>query len=307
MKTTLSLHPLSVILGLAYWGVLATGCVTMPVDDESPRLRLNLSVEKPASAPSPLKAMMITLASNQGDTLRDTITDRGARIAGAQIVLNPPADHGQVLTPRYTLPRGGASWTCMIESVDARDIVIHQSECDIGALESGEVRDVALRLAARIASYEAVFVPHATTPGGAAIALGRFELDVDGMPQCATALGHATPGAPVTITCDDLPAGPREVVTRVYGRVGDDPQDRLLWSGGTSLEIRAGSGRAVPLPLVWNTSEAASLTTLSKLGDHASQGGAWPQEGLVSMNTELHLGRVGHVVMNVSMPSAVIL
>lgn len=294
-------HPLTLLrLSAAFWGVLAvTGCMTMPESGESARVRMNLNVERLTAADAPLKAMVITFTSSRGDTLRDTITDQGARIAGAHVVLNPPADQGQVIMPRYDLPHGRGFWTCFIESVDARDTIIHQSGCEVGEIGPGEVRDIALRLAARVASYEAVFHPRPATPAGARIALARFELDVDGMTQCTAALEDAATDAPVKIGCAYLTAGPREVVTRVYGRVGDDATERLLWSGRKPVDIKAGSGRAEPLTLTW---EAAP-----ELGKRGAAGAKDASPVFAEMNTELRLGRVGQVVFNVVIPTAVVL
>lgn len=275
-------------------GVLAvTGCMTMPETGETARVRMSLQIERPAGETS-LKAMVITLASSKGDTLRDTITDHGSRLGGAHVILNPSADQGQLLTPRYSLPHDRGVWACAIESVDARDTLIHQGACEIGALAPGEVRDIALRLSARVAAYEAVFHPHATAPDGARITLARFELDVDGLTHCTTSLEDARTDGPVKIGCDYLPAGPRDVATRVYGRLGEDGTERLLWSGRKSVEIKAGSGRAEPLALIWEANpEPAGL----------AKGNAHQ----VAMNTELRLGRVGHVVFNVITPAAVML
>lgn len=296
----LSSLPLALRAGVMCLGALVTGCLSMAAPEESPRVRMNLSVERPSAGHQPLKAMVITFVSGKGDTLRDTITDEGARLAGPHIVLNPPADQGQVLTPRYELPHDRGHWSCAIESVDAHDTLIHHSTCDIGALAPGEIRDVALRLPARVASYEAVFHPRAATPDGAKIALARFELDVDGVTHCAASLQNAAPAAPVTVGCTYLPAGPRDVATRVYGRVGDEAGERLLWSGRSPVEIKAGSGRTVPLALTWEAPDAPARS-LGKRGEEA------PRPEIAGMNTELHLGRVGHVVFNVIVPEAVIL
>ncbi len=268
------------------------GCLAAPeaVTDAQPRVRVNLSLERPASSSMQLKTLHLVLQSNRGDILHDTITDEGGSLSGAHVVLNPPRHQGQILTPRYNLPPA-EEWTLALRSYDLRDSLIHDEEHSIGALKAGEILDLPLRVGARVATYEGVFGPLPATFEGIDLTLQRFELDVDGQAHQASALTMEA-GQPVRALYEYLPAGTREVHTRLYGTVGGDPTLRLLWEGREQLDIRADARGTLSVPLNWSLPANA----LGKAGADTE-----------TMNAQFILGRVGHVVMNVTIPSAVVL
>lgn len=268
------------------------GCLSAPdeIADTQPRLRMNISLERPASSSMQLKTLHVVLRSNRGDIVTDTITDQGGTLSGAHVVLNPPAHQGQILTPRYDLP-AAEEWTASLQSFDARDSVVHREEHTLGALGRGEIRDLPLRLQARIAAYEGLIGALPAAYEGRRIVLHRIELAIDGQTYEATAPA-AEAGQPLRVLYEYLPAGRHDVHTRLYGTLGEDPSPRLLWEGREHLDIRADTRSTVTVPLNW----ALPATTLGKTAATSDD-----------MNARILLGRVGHVVMNVTIPSAIVL
>jgi hypothetical protein len=271
------------------------GCVTMPESeaDASPRLRVNISLERQTSERPTLKALYLTLQSSSGKTIRDTITDHGGKLSGPSVLLNPPKTHGQILTPRYNLSPAG-QWTIKIQSIDQNDSVIHDHHGEVGPMDAGQIRDLSLRLGARVANYEGHFIPRSTTPDGRSVRVVRYELDVDGRTLCSGELAKNASQSLVKIGCEYLPTGSNHVTTRIFGTVGDDTGSRLLWEGSTRMEINASNGATVPLELKWNDdvhplSKSVAINTSAE------------------MNTEIRLGRVGHVVMAVTMSAEIAL
>src|SRR5690606_22197409 len=143
-----------------------------------------------------------------------------------------------------------ASWSYSLRSVDARDSVIHHEESEVGPLAPGEAVDLALRLNARVAAYEAVFASLPSTFEGQDINLQRFALAIDGQTYQASTL-TMIPGQPVRVLYEYLPVGARDVRTQLYGTIGEDPTSRVLWDGRTQLKIQADAGATVSVPLTW--------------------------------------------------------
>ncbi len=267
-----------------------TGCLAAPevLNDAQPRVRMNLSLERPASPSMQLKTLQVTLRSNRGHLVRDTITDQGGTLSGAHVVLNPAGDQGQILTPRYELSPA-EEWICVLQSFDLRDSLIHDEEYLLGSLSQGDIRDLPLRVGARVAAYEGVFTATGAMYGSQAVTVHRAELVIDGMVHDAIVSGTEG-GNAIRILYEYLPTGRHDMLTRLYGTVGDDPTSRLLWEGRKRMDIRAGASAMVAIPLEW----VLAPEGLAKAGST-----------LETMRAELLLGRVGHVVMNVGMPAAI--
>ena len=259
-----------------------TGCLAAPeaVNDARPRLRMNLSLERPASPSMQLKTLHVTLRSNRGDLIRDTITEQGGTLSGTHVVLNPAGDQGQILTPRYDLPPA-EEWICVLQSLDLQDSLIHHEEHVLGPLKQGEVHDLPLRVGARVAAYEGVFAAPATY-GNRTVTVQRAELVINGTSHHATVTGttagpEGTNG--IRVLYEYLPTGRHDVLTRLYGIVAGDPAPRLLWEGRQQMDIRAGNSRTVAIPLEWVV---------------PSEGLAKTGSTLETMRAEFLLGRVVH-------------
>jgi|GEM_PF-5207334 len=283
-------HRISLLAALLACGLPLTGCLISPDSAaETPaRLRLNLSLERPAAEGMRLASLHVTLVpASGGDTLRDVITDEGGSLSGTGVVLNSPRRQGQVITPRYDLPRGGA-WTYAVESRDARDSVIHEVR-GVFVAAPGEPLDLPLSLAARYASYEAHLLSGAVTK--AAGASTRLELSLDG------AVIHSAPLRAGAVNLEYLPTGPRRARWRLYGAPRADGREPLLYEGEKSVTISA-TGPAEDFNLRAVTTEAGDGALGKTAGDEETENGA----GLA-----LRFGRTGTVVMSVTVPAEVML
>jgi hypothetical protein len=228
-------------------GALFTGCLTMPEENDDANLA-RLAVE---IAPAPtaktaalrLREMTVTLVSDAGDTLRDTITDAGSRLSTFPARLNAP-DGFQIIHPVYALDPA-KSWSVSVKTFDGRDSVVHAGSVRAGTLTVGALRNVRMNLRARFAGYEAVIaLPAEAVQRGDRI--GRVEATVDGATSCTT----ETLGADsAKLTCDDLPVGRRAVTLSVYGSSVQAPATRLLYKGAADVDIAGGDASAQTLAL----------------------------------------------------------
>ena len=271
MKTTTPILSLSLPI---LCGALFTGCLTMPEENPSDATA-QLAVEiVPAPAVNGgslrLKEMTVTLVSDAGDTLRDTVTDAGSLLSKFPARLNAP-DGFHIIHPIYDLDPAKA-WSISVKTLDARDSVVHEGTVNAGALAAGVMRNVRMPLAARYADYEAVFAlpADAVRRGGK---IDRVEMAVDG--AAATCATGSVGADAAKLTCADLPVGNRQVTLSVYGKVAGSAASSLLYKGSADVDITAGDA---PTESVDLGSTDVSL-------------------GNVGMN--VRLGGVGRVTMNV--------
>jgi hypothetical protein len=278
MKTTTPYLRLSLPI---LCGALFTGCLTMPEENrDEATARLAVEIIPAPAVPAAqggslrLKEMTVTIVSDAGDTLRDTVTDAGSLLSKFPVRLNAP-DGFHIIHPIYNLDPA-KSWSVSVKTLDARDSVVHEGTVNAGALTAGTLRNVRMPLAARYADYEAVFAlpADAVRRGGK---IDRVEMAVDGAATCVTAsLGDDS----AKLTCENLPVGNRQVTLSVYGKVAGSAASSLLYKGSADVNITAGDA---PTESVDLGSTDVSL-------------------GNVGMN--VRLGGVGSVVMNVVMSGA---
>lgn len=271
-------------------GLLATGCLTAPAletDGDAPRLRMNLTLERPTSANMRLTTMQVTLISEQGDTLRDLITDAGGSLSGSHVVLNPPQEKGQVLMPRYNLTAEG-QWTYRVETRDTQDSVIHRVQGSFIA-RVDEPLDLPLVLKSRYASYDAI--PNTPLKLNENVP-ARIELVLDGT------VIRSLPWTGQTgtrLSFDYLPVGRYHANWKVYSSAHTNGRETLLYQGNKDLEISTQSGTTEGILLA----PVASTASLTKSATDTVEGA---DEGF-----SLRFGRTGIIVVNVIVPAAVVL
>ncbi len=182
-----------------------------------------------------LRKLIITLASsNPADSARrDTVLAD----TGASFVSNATID--QVFLRNYSV-KALRNWTVTVKTLDANDSVIHFATKNVDSLLAGETRAVTVDLESRFVMYEAKF----TLPDSINFQLSQYKeeltvnrvvLRVDGeIVADSTHAPRFEPGSPTPIVHtvrfdyvrrDQTP----DVKVEFYGRIGDYPEDDLLF------------------------------------------------------------------------------
>ncbi|HLP40355.1 MAG TPA: hypothetical protein VK465_02505 [Fibrobacteria bacterium] len=220
-----------------------------------------------------LRTVRFTLVSSTGDTLRDSATASGS---------------GQViLTKTWTL-KPLRNWTIHAKSHDAKDSVIHTGYTASFRMDPADTVSVNLSLASRFTMYEARFqdLPDSISStvsgtGKAKVNLSRVTLKVDDVIRADSLKANYFAGnQAVTLFYDYITVGSHTVVLEASGKLNDF--EGVLYRGTATFNVASGSDetRTVVLEWVGPTTGTGTLTVT--------------------------LGRVGKVLVNGTLPGAVI-
>lgn len=181
------------------------------------------------------------------------------------------------------------NWTVTAKTLDAKDSVIHSGSTSPFFVKPADTAAVSLNLASRYAMYQANFntLPDsiASTASGTGkdkLNLNRMVLKVDGVIRADSALasGYFAGGANVSLYFDYITPGTHTVTLEAYGAL--HTYAGMLYTGSTSFTVSAGNDETRSVALNW----AGPTTGTGKL--------------------TVTLGKVGKVVLNGSVPGAVI-
>jgi hypothetical protein len=261
--------PLAMIL---VSGFFLTGCMVGAEEPDQDPATVVVETRLPAGGAAP-KRLEVTLTSNQGDVLSDTVTPRGSLRSIAPTALDPRG-RGQVVTTEYRLAPN-RKWNVAVRVLDANDSVCMAETGVIGALRAFDRRTAVLALEARYATLPATFALPAAHDGKA-LRITRLQLLVDGRvvrDTMAPGKGFAADAA-VALTDDYVLPGERRVTYLAYGRIEGETEVRLLYRGETAVKAALGKqaeGQAVAMEWVGGTAadeyDTATFTvTIGKVG-----------------------------------------
>lgn len=220
-----------------------------------------------------LRKVHFTLVSSAADTVRDSAEATG----NEQVVINKT----WTLKPLRT-------WTIHARSLDAKDSVIHQGSSAAFNVKPADTVSVNLSLASRFTMYEARFqaLPDSISSSAAGtgkdkLNLSRVTLRIDGTTR-ADSLNAAyfAGNQSVTVYYDYVTPGSHTVVLEASGKLNGF--EGVLYRGSATFNVAAGADetRTVTLDWVGPTTGGGNLTVT--------------------------LGRVGKVLVNGTLPGAVI-
>ena len=223
-----------------------------------------------------LRKLILTAVSSA--TPPDTVSDT-ASVSG----------NGAVTVLRTLTLKPLRNWTVSAKTVDAKDSVIHSGSSSPFFVKPADTAAVSLNLASRFAMYQANFntLPDsiASTASGTGkdkLNLNRVVLKVDGVVRADSVLasGYFSGGANVSLYFDYIAPGSHTVTLEAYGAL--HAYAGILYSGSSTFSVAAGNDdtRAVTLNWVGPTTGTGKLTVT--------------------------LGKVGKVIVNGSVPGAVI-
>lgn len=221
-----------------------------------------------------LRKVYFILSSSTADTVRDTATVSGFE----QVVLHKTWN----LKPLRT-------WTVHARSVDAKDSVIHEGSTPAFYVKPADTVSVNLSLSARFTMYEARFnsLPDSISSSQAGtgkdkLNLNRVSLKVDGSVKADSlkASGYFAGSQNVTLFFDYITPGSHTVMLEASGKLNGF--EGVLYRGTAVFNVASGvdETRTVTLNWVGPTTGSGSLTVT--------------------------LGRVGKVVVNGTLPGAVL-
>ena len=221
-----------------------------------------------------LRKVYFTLTSSAADTVRDSATVTGSE----QVVVNKV----WTLKPLRT-------WTINAKSMDSKDSVIHQGATSSFFVKPADTVSVNLSLSSRFTMYEARFqaLPDsisstASGTGKDKLNLNRMVLKVDGVERedSLKTSGYFAGNQTVTIFYDYITPGSHTVVLEASGTM--NTFQGVLYRGTANFNVAAGADetRTVTLDWVGPTTGSGKLTVT--------------------------LGRVGKVLVNGTLPGAVI-
>lgn len=270
---------------LAFAGALAlAGCFGTGAEDERPVAQEKDGVVKSdfilgkvgvlsKAAAIDLRKVLFTLTSSAGETVLDSSVVSG----NEQVVLNKV----WTLKPLRT-------WTITARSLDAKDSVIHLGSTNSFFVKPADTVSVSLSLVSRFTMYEARFqaLPDsisstASGTGKDKVNLSRLTLKIDGVTRADSLKATYFPGSQtVALYYDYITTGSHTVVLEATGKLNSF--EGVLYRGTTSFNVAAGADetRAVTLDWVGPTTGSGNLTVT--------------------------LGRVGKVLVNGTLPGAVI-
>jgi hypothetical protein len=264
---------------------LLAGCFSSPASVEDPQaqagkdgvVKSDLVLGKVGvlskSATISLRKVYFTLVSSAADTVRDSATATGSE----QVVINKT----WTLKPLRT-------WTVHARSVDAKDSVIHQGSTAAFNVKPADTVSVNLSLASRFTMYEARFqaLPDSISSSAAGtgkekLNLSRLTLSIDGTTRADSLKAAYFAGSQtVTLFYDYITPGSHTVVLEATGKL--NAFEGVLYRGTATFNVAAGADetRTVTLDWVGPTTGSGKLTVT--------------------------LGRVGKVLVNGTLPGAVI-
>lgn len=221
-----------------------------------------------------LRKVYFTLTSSAADTVRDSATITGSE----QVVVNKV----WTLKPLRT-------WTISARSVDAKDSVIHKGTTAAFMVKPADTVSVNLNLSSRFTMYEARFqsLPDSISSSTAGtgkdkLNLNRLVLKVDGVERedSLRTSGYFEGRQSVTIFYDYITPGSHTVILEASGKLNDF--EGVLYRGSASFNVASGADETRTVSLDW----------------------VGPTTG--SGNLTVTLGRVGKVLVNGTLPGAVI-
>lgn len=280
---------------------LFIGCFSTAVEPDADPAQVVIETALPGSPVAPAR-LVVTLASSQGDTLRDTVTQDGSRLSRRFAALDARPALRQTVITEYALAPD-RRWTVSARLLDEKDSVQMADSASLGSLKAFERRDASLAPASRFASCPARVVLPASQ-GGRGVLFTRIELLVDGKvvrdsaAPSAFAAGEANA---VTLTHDYLAQGSHHVTLAAWGRYEGESASavRMLAKGGADVQALPGQtlaeGQAVALE--WADSAVAASASAS------AENGASDATGEVGF--QVRLGRVPTVTLTAHISGAI--
>jgi hypothetical protein len=299
-----TIHPIIRIAGLLLAGFFCTGCFMAPEDQDMhpARITLEMGLEIADTVPAAgalnkasgtaSRRMVVLMISNKGDEVRDTITGRGAQVAGEGTFLAGSTTTAQTVTARYELAPH-RKWKIAVKVLDARDSLQYSDSSMVQNLKAFEYRTVAMKLKPRFTGYTARFALPASIrvaeQGSRQVYFTRLALSIDGkiacdstVPVLAGSIGSAAfmaadpsslPGSsgkrffkPASISSsialahDYVKPGDHQFTLSAYGYLEGDTMGvtapRLLFQGDRSTAL--GKVASEEVALDWKATDAGA-------------------------------------------------
>jgi hypothetical protein len=220
-----------------------------------------------------LRKVHFTLVSSAADTVRDSATVTG--------------NEALTVNKTWTL-KPLRTWTIHARSLDAKDSVIHQGSSTTFNVKPADTVSVNFSLASRFTMYEALFqaLPDSISSSTAGtgkdkLNLSRVTLKIDGTTRADSVKATYFAGNQnVMVTYDYITTGSHTVVLEASGKLNSF--EGVLYRGTATFNVAAGADETRTVTLDW----------------------VGPTTG--SGNLTVTLGRVGKVLVNGTLPGAVI-
>jgi hypothetical protein len=178
-----------------------------------------------------LNKLLITLTSNAGDTIRDTIT------SSTFPALNTSVGTNQTVAKYYTL-KSLRTWKLVAQTRDLKDSVIHKDSATTGVLLMGDTTIISLSMSSKYVMYQANFIniPDSlqSISSGQKVAVHIYELrmDIDSITRADTTHVYFTGSQ--NLYYDYVHLGPRLVELYMFGHL-EGGVDGLLFRGSVSI------------------------------------------------------------------------
>jgi hypothetical protein len=278
-------------LMIAFLGGLSLmGCLTAPEsmdrDATESRLSVGLYLERSSADDRvAFRTVVVEIASNQGDTLHDTITVQGSKTSRFPVRIDTSVGASHIIHPLYALDPTRA-WTLTAKTLDGRDSVRHLASVQVQGMVAGQTRNITVKLAERFTSYTAVFPLPEKMTDGRTVRFQRLVLTVDGQPVCEKTAADLAQ-SPV-LHCEYLPVGYHTIALSAQGQIQGEAGPRVLLKGQDDV--------------AFSTTGTAESVTLGWVASSVTQTESEEIPGF-----EVRLSRVGYVAMDVRISGGIAL
>ena len=215
-----------------------------------------------------LKALILQLSSNTGDTIRDTLTT--STTPGILGLSTAP----QTVSKNYTL-KPLRSWKVIAKTWDLNDSVIHIDTVNTGVVNDGDTAHINVSLSSRFTMYQAQFmIPDSISSSVSGtvkqvVNINRLELMIDGVDKKDSTVSpgpYYTKLVNAVIGYDYVPVGNHTVQLFAYGVMYAWPTASPLYSSSiTNINnVLADSNATQGVTLNWTgpTTNTGAMTAI---------------------------------------------
>jgi hypothetical protein len=220
-----------------------------------------------------LKKLILVLASNTNDTIRDTITTTTTPAISATSTSPQTVNVNFTLKPLRT-------WKVIATTKDLNDTVIHVDTVVTPVLNDGDTAHVAMTLSSRFSMYQAQFmIPDSISSSVVGtvkqvVNINRLVLMIDGVVKKDSTVSPGPFYAPkvnAVLGYDYVPVGNHTVQLLAYGPMYSWPIGSALYTSAVTPinNVLVGNDSTTAITLAWTgptTGTGAIAATIGKVG-----------------------------------------